>query len=275
MTLTSIPTHLVANIAFGRCDTNEMIYAKALLEQIPDHSLTVFDKGFLSAEILCGLSSGERSRHFLIPAKSNTRGEMVSGKPDDALVRMRVSPQARQKCAELPGWWTVRAVRVLDSGGRERVQLTSLTDRRRIKPADLNACYERRWQVETSYRELKQSMLGSELTLRSRTVEGICQEIWGALIAYNLIRREMASAAFEAKCKPTVHSFVYSFHLIQHEMMWAARTPALAKLPAVLKWLREHLKRLINVKRPGRQCDQAVKSRPARYAVRYLRKDLN
>ncbi|MBY4722407.1 IS4 family transposase, partial [Burkholderia contaminans] len=46
VTLSSLPTHLVANIAFGRYDTNEMLYAKQLLEQIPDHSLTVFDKGF-------------------------------------------------------------------------------------------------------------------------------------------------------------------------------------------------------------------------------------
>jgi len=52
VTLTSVPTHLVSNIAFGRYDTNEMLYAKQLLAQIPDHSLTVFDKGFLSAEIL-------------------------------------------------------------------------------------------------------------------------------------------------------------------------------------------------------------------------------
>ncbi|WP_246794420.1 IS4 family transposase [Burkholderia perseverans] len=275
VTLSSIPTHLVANIAFGRYDTNEMIYAKSLLAQIPDHSLTVFDKGFLAAEILWGLSSGERNRHFLIPAKSNTRWEVLSGKPDDALVRMRVSPQARQKCPDLPEWWTARAVRIQDARGRERVLLTSLTDRRRFKLADLAACYERRWQIETSYRELKQSMLGSELTLRSRTVDGIYQEIWGALIAYNLIRREMASAAFEAKCEPTELSFVRSFHLIQHEMMWAARTPAFAKLPTVLKRLREHLKLLINVKRPDRKCDRAVKSRPARYAVRFLRKNLN
>lgn len=32
---------------------------------------------------------------------------------------------------------------------------------------------DRRWQIETSYRELKQSMLGSGLTLRSRTVDGL------------------------------------------------------------------------------------------------------
>jgi hypothetical protein len=76
---------------------------------------------------------------------------------------------------------------------------------------------------------------------------GVYQEIWGALIAYN-IRREMACAAWEAKRAPTDISFVRAFHTIQHEMMWAAVTPAYAKLPACLKRLRERLKRLTNEK---------------------------
>jgi hypothetical protein len=275
VTLTAIPTHLIADINFGRYDTNEMVYAKSLLAQIPEDSLTVFDKGFLAAEILCGLTMNARNRHFLIPAKANTCWEVVSGSADDAMVRMRVSPQARQKCPALPEFWSVRAIRAIDARGRERVLLTSLMDRRRFKPADIVACYERRWQIETSYAELKQSMLGSELTLRSRTVAGVYQEIWGALIAYNLIRREIACAAREAKLAPTDISFVRALHTIQHEMMWAALTPAFAKLPACLQRLRERLKSLPNEKRPGRACDRVVKSRPKRYTVRYLRKDLN
>ncbi len=148
------------------------------------------------------------------------------------------------------------------------VMLTSLSDRRRFKPADIVACYERRWQIETSYRELKQSMLGMELTLRRRTVEGVYQEIWGALIAHNLIRREIANAAFEVKLAPTDISFVRAVHTIQHEMMWAAVAPAFAKLPACLQRLRERLKALPNERRPGRTCERVVKSRPSRYAVR-------
>lgn len=275
VTLTAIPTHLVAGASFGRYDSNEMVYAKGLLPQIPDDSLTVFDKGFLAAEILCGLTMGGHNRHFLIPAKSNTCWEVTAGTAEDATVRMRVSPQARKKCPALPEFWQARAIRTIDARGRSRILLTSLLDRRRFKPADIVACYERRWQVETSYRELKQSMLGMELTLRSRTVDGVCQEIWGALIAYNLIRREMASAAREAKLAPTDMSFVRAFHVIQHEMMWAAVTPAYAKLPACLRRLRERLKSLPNVKRPGRSCDRVVKSRPSRYAVRFLNRDHN
>ena len=76
------------------------------------------------------------------------------------------------------------------------------------------ACYSRRGQIETSYRELKQSMMGMALTLLSKTVDGVMQEIWSALTAYNLIRLEIAKAALEAKCAPTDISFIRAFHTI-------------------------------------------------------------
>lgn len=271
VTLTAIPTHLVADINFGAYGTNEMVYAQDLLPQIPDHSLTVFDKGFLAARILCGLTMNGHNRHFLIPAKSHTRWDVIDGTPDDATVRMRVSPQARKQSPELPEFWLARAIRTIDACGRERVLLTSLDDRQRFKPADIVACYGRRWQIETSYRELKQSMLGTELTLRSRTVEGVYQEIWGALIAYNLIRREMATAAWQAKLDPTDISFVRAFHVFQHEMMWAAVTPAFGKIPAWLDRLHARLAFETVEKQRGRECPRVVKARPKRYAVRHIK----
>lgn len=157
VSLTAVPTHLVADIAFGRYGCNEMLYAKPLIERIPDDSLTIFDKGFLAAEILWGLRMGGSERHFLIPAKKNLQWELLSGSADDGIVQMKVSPQARRKNPALPETWTARAIRDEES---ERVLLTSLTDRRRFKAADILACYRRRWEIETSYRELKQTMLG-------------------------------------------------------------------------------------------------------------------
>ena len=46
------------------------------------------------------------------------------------------------------------------------------------------------------------------MTLRSQQPQGIEQEIWGALIAYNLVRLEMAKAAIVAKVEPTDLNFV-------------------------------------------------------------------
>lgn len=274
VSVTAIPTHLVANVAFGEYGQNEMLYAKTLIAGIADHSLTVFDRGFLSAEILLGLTQGGQERHYLIPAKSNTKWEVLSGEEDDCLVRMRVSAQARAKSPELPEHWTARAVRMVCASGKQRVLLTSLLDRRRYKAEALAECYRRRWEIETSYRELKQSMLGEALTLRSQQPEGVEQEIWGALIAYNLVRLEMAKAALQAKVEPTDLSFLRALHILQHEMIWAVGM-APGKLPAHLLRLRLQMQFAIVEKRRGRQCPRLVKALPQRYAVRVLKKDLN
>lgn len=273
VTLTALPTHLIRNAVFGPYSTNEMVYAKELVAAIPADSLTVFDKGFLSAEILCTLTAGTDNRHFLIPAKANTKWEVLEGDELDAIVRMRVSPQARAKCPALPEFWEARAITVVDPKARKRVLLTSLRDRRRFRPEDMAACYDRRWSIETSYRELKQTMLGNAFTLRSKTVDGVYQEIWGTLTAYNLIRLEIAKAALTVKCEPSEVSFIRAFHLIQFELHWAAVTRSYGKLPASMTHLRERLVSLLNEERPGRQFDRAVKGRPKKYAARVLKKN--
>ncbi|WP_211468492.1 transposase, partial [Collimonas silvisoli] len=192
-----------------------------------------------------------------------------------ALIQMRISPQARRKCPELPEFWQARAITVVDPSARKQILLTSLFDRKRYKAVDITACYERRWQIETSYRELKQTMLGKTLTLRSKTVEGVYQEIWGTLTAYNLIRLEMAKTALAVKCEPTEISFVRAFHVIQYELHWAAVTRSYGKLPALLQRLRQRLVALLNEDRPGRHYDRVVKALPQRYSVRVLKRDLN
>ena len=118
VTLTAIPTYLIRNATFGPYDVNEMLYAKELLAFIPDDSLTAFDKGFLSAKILCTLISAGSNRHFVIPAKANARWEIVKGTAEDGVVAMRVSPQARKKCPNLPESWRVRAITVIDQSAQ-------------------------------------------------------------------------------------------------------------------------------------------------------------
>lgn len=272
VTLTAIPTHLVTEAAFGIYGKHEMEYAKELIGKIPDHCLTVFDKGFMSAAILHQLSSQGTERHFLIPAKINTRWEVMEGSADDALVRMKVSPQARAKCPSLPDYWQARAVRIIDQRGRARTLLTSLTDRQRFTADEIAQCYRYRWHIETSYRELKQAMLGMALTLRSQTVKGVQQEIWGCLIAYNLLRLEMAKTASDAHCEPTEISFVRAMHIFQYELMWAAVTRSQGKLPALLQRLRTRLQELPNKPRPGRINPRVVKSVRQKYDVRPLNK---
>lgn len=275
VTLTSLPTHLVRAAEFGPYADSEAALAKELIGSIPDGSLTIFDKGFFSAEILCRLLVEGENRHFIIPAKSNTVWEKISGSDTDRIVQMKVSAQARKLYHDLPEHWEARAVTFTDKQGKERTLLTSLRDRRRFKVSDIEGCYLRRWEIETSYREIKDTMLKKALTLRSKSVEGIHQETWGTLIAYNLIRLEIAKAAASAKCEATKVSFILAFHLIQSELHWAAITRSYGKLPNSMKRLRDRLVSLLKPDRPPRSVEREVKRPAQRYPFRVTKKAAN
>lgn len=272
VTLTSVPTHLMLDARFAPYKTSEMELAKELLASIPNNSLTIFDRGFLSAEFLCQLVSGGEGRQFLIPAKRNTKWKLIEGTEADGLIEMEISDAAMKRDPTLPATWRARAIKIPDATGEISYLLTSLTERRTIKAKELIACYFRRWEIETSYRELKHAMLGSAHTLRSMTVEGVQQEIWGALIAYNLVRVEIARAAAEAKCEPTSVSFILALHTIQYECFVAAATQAQGKLPLGLKRLRQRLVLDLKDARPGRQFDRVVKAKAQRYPEKRLSK---
>jgi len=77
-------------------------------------------------------------------------------------------------------------------------------------------------ELELGYDELKTHMLDRQETIRSRTVEGVKQELWGILLMYNLIRVEMVRIAKEADVPPARISFVAAMRYIRDEWAWCA-----------------------------------------------------
>lgn len=270
LTLTALSTHLVRAAVFGEYGKNEMRYAHDLLQALPDHSLSVFDKGFLSAGLLLQLEEGGTERHWLIPAKANSKWERLDSHPTDYRIRMKVSPQAREHNPALPAYWEARAIETVSPQGRRRILLTSLLDRNAWPAKDIAQQYQDRWRIETSYRELKQDMLGDELTLRSGTAQTVRQEVWGALLAYNLVRLEMAQVAGQAQVEPTDLSFTTALHYLRYEWSWLAISSPGA-LPSHLLRLRERLgELLLSRQRRGRQCPRVVKKPPSRYPNKHV-----
>jgi len=270
LTLTALATHLVRDAVFGVYGKNEMLYAKDLLTAVPDRSLTVFDKGFFSASLLLQLQMTGQQRHWLIPAKRSLVWERLDPTPNDYRVRMSVSPQARKADPSLPAFWEARAIETTSRHGKKRILLTSLMDTKAYPALEIMHQYEERWRIETSYREIKQDMLGSQLTLRSGTPETVYQEIWGALLAYNLVRLEIAEVAVEAEVNPTQLSFTTALHYLRHEWGWMA-IEAPGKIPAHLLRLRNRLGDLLLAQKRGRICPRAVKSRSQKYATRFVK----
>jgi len=260
-------SHLLAGVWFGPYGgTNELEHAKELRGSLPDHSLTVLDRGFLAASMLLGIESEGQHRHWLTRAKSNSKWRVLKclGTGDE-LVEMDVSRHARSQDPTLPRTWTMRAIRYQRPGFRPQTLLTSLLDAKQYPTDEIIALYHERWELELGYDELKTELLDREETIRSKTRKGVEQELWGVLLAYNLVRVEMERVAKIAKVEPTRISFVESLRLICDEWMWLSVTSPGA-IPKRLASMRANIKRyILPPRRPKRLYPRAVKIKMSNY----------
>lgn len=86
--------------------------------------------------------------------------------------------------------------------------ITSLLDDARFPAAEIRTLYHERWEIELGFDEVKTHMLDRLEAIRSKSPTAVAQEMWGALIAYNLIRLEMQRVARELGVHPLRISFV-------------------------------------------------------------------
>lgn len=264
--LMALRSHLLASVAFGPYAVGEHGYATQLWSAVPDDSLTVVDKGFFAANVLIPLARSGNNRHWLIRAKKNLRWRVLDRLgPKDLLVEMDVSSFARAKNPTLPKTWVARAITYQRKGFRPQTLLTSLTDAQQYPAGEIPALYHERWEIELGYDEIKTEMLDREESLRSKSADAVTQELWGVLIAYNLVRLEMQRVAKEAGVEPTRISFVAALRLIVDEWLWLLVTSPGA-IPRHLRDLRANLKHyILPPRRSERSYPRAVKIKMSNY----------
>jgi hypothetical protein len=264
--LMALRSHLLAAAHFGRYEaTHELEYARALYPAIPQGSLTVVDRLYFTASVLLGIEAGGSDRHWLTRAKSNLSARVVErfGSGDE-LVEMEVSPQARKLDPSLPRTWQARRIRYKRPGLREQWLLTSLRDPKRFPASEIVEIYHERWELELGYDEIKTELLDREEAIRSKKPDGVRQELWGVLLAYNLVRLEMESIAREAKIEPTRISFVEALRLMRDEWGWLS-VASPGAIPKRLAALRRSIKRYVLPPRRQRVYPRAVKLKMSNY----------
>ena len=243
--LMALRSHLLASVAFGAYGNGETSYANGLWSSVPNDSLTIVDKGFFGANILLPLQLAGQNRHWLTRAKAKTKWRVVRRKSaKDYLVEMNVSPEARKADPALPVTWQARVISYQRKGFRPQLLLTSLVDPIQFPASEIAALYHERWELELGYDEIKTEMLNREECLRSKSPSSVTQEIWGILIAYNLVRFEMEQTAQELAVEPIRISFVAALHLVTDEFIWLAGTSPGA-IPSRLRDLRDKLARYV------------------------------
>lgn len=258
----ALRSHVLAAFRFADYHTGETTLARGLWDEIPDNSLVIFDRNFLvKKDFIRFEASG--NKHWLSRSKSNTRWASKErlGK-DDELVVLQVDEPG------FPTTWELRAIHYKRKGFPRATLLTSLLDAEKYPAKELVALYHERWETELGYDEVKTHMLDREEAIRSRTPDGVRQELWGIAIAYNLVRLEMERAAKEAKVSPTRISFVAAIAIIRDEIgRLRGERLALGTIPDRLKDLRKNLKRLVlPERRTDRAYPRAVKIKMSNYA---------
>ena len=264
--LMNVRSHIVVDAQISPYRRSEMRLADEFIHQIPDNSITLFDKGFWSANLLIKVSQEGENRHWLIPERKNlVREELERYGKNDRLVRMKVSPQARKQNPALPEYWEVREVSYKVKSGLKTV-LTSLPVGIYSAKAIANL-YQERWEIELGFRDIKSSMQQNAVTLRSKKIELIYQEVWGLLLTYNVIRREASQAAITFDRKPSDIRFKAVCQYIAVQLIVMAAANPVSGTGRRLSELRSGIGGLFLERRPRQTTPRTVKISKTRYPV--------
>lgn len=189
---------------------------------------------------------------------------------DDHLVQytkpQRPKWMSPEQYAELPGALTLREVRihVAQKGFRTRqlVVVTTLLDPQQYPAEEIAALYRRRWQAELNLRSLKIVLQMDHL--RCKTPHRVRNEFYMHLVAYNLIRRMTAVAAFRAGVKPWTVSFKGALQTINHLLLaLGSRVSTADWCDALLEAIATH----VVGNRPDRFEPRVRKRRPKQYKL--------
>jgi hypothetical protein len=229
MILMDAESRQVNDVAFGRRTDSERDLCSRLIHRLGHGDLVLHDQGLAGAWLLEEfLKQGCR---FLVRAPLKWTPRIIQRFADgDYLVRIQVKysvPEAKRGANE------GRATRIIELelrmieyriGKRQRVRLlTDLTDPIAFPARELALTYHTRWDVEIGLDEIKTHLAAvthgiQKTTFRSKTPEGVIQEAYGLLVAYNIIRELMVNAGHAHRIPHLEISFVESLETIRRAM---------------------------------------------------------
>lgn len=265
VSIIAVGSRLVASFVVGSLDQGEQTLAEMLFGDLPDHSLLTLDRGFVNYANFVRIPRSGTERHFLCRGKSNLQTKLIrSLGAHDSLVEIRLSARQRKNDPTLPETLVVRQLDYQIRGFRPSTLFTSLLDPELYPAKDLIRLYHKRWEIELAYDEIKTDTLEQEESLRSKNPDLVLQEIYGLLIAYNLVRVMMARAARDAGVEPCRMSFRNSLAHVRYFFLIAA-VLAPGNLPRLYRKLSADLALLVLPPRRNRRYPRAVKIKMSSY----------
>ena len=218
-------THAVFAAQVGTYSESEAVLADRLVDRLAPGMLLTADRGFFSYALwrkasACGADLLWRIR----TDKSGPKPVHVEDLPDGSwLADLR---QTHSKAARAAEPMRVRVLDyTLDDGRHEDSEnatgyrlFTTVLDPSEASATDLAAAYAQRWEIESTFDELKTHQRGPRTVLRSKSPDLVLQEIWGHLCCHFAIRSLMAEAAAHAGRDPDRVSFVAALRITRQTL---------------------------------------------------------
>jgi hypothetical protein len=177
--LVAAGTRCLLGAVWGPTASSEIDLALRLLDRCSAGLLVIADRGFASSRFLTQLAEAEAG--FLVRITANWKPATLDRLADGSRLVMTAGRRLRLIEAEI----TI----VTEAGtqtGAYRL-LTDLVDPDRYPAIELIELYHQRWEIETTYMELKSTLL-RRTVLRATDPDGIDQELWSLLALYQTIR---------------------------------------------------------------------------------------
>jgi hypothetical protein len=255
-------TRVPYRFALGPKRQAEKTMAEPLLKELRKDDLLLMDRGFWSYGLFCRIAKQEAFFAIRQIAQASLKPLRTLG-PKDTLVRYAPTDKKWRKLG-LPQAMELRRIVYQVRGFRPSAVITNLTDPQVISRAEWvgmttvheagrvldDSIYHRRWEIETSFSELK--VIQKMKTLRGRTPGSINYEIASHVLLYLLVRWLMVEAAVKYKQDPLRLSFTEAVREIdvmkQTLMIASPLRVGEVLLPRLLERIAEHRVPL----RPGR-----------------------
>jgi hypothetical protein len=258
----------------GPLSQGETTMALQLLPHVRANDLLLLDRGFFSYGLLARIH--QRGAFFAIRLKKGVKlRRLRSLGYRDQLMCWRPK-KIRQKAEDepLPPALDLRQIRYQIPGYRATTLLTNHIDPRRISREDWvrfvtdteaskalqPGLYHRRWEIETTFRELKITQ-GLEGGLRSRSPEGIAFEIGSQLVLYLIVRWLMVEAAKANGVDPLRLSFIHALREWR-ELAAALLLADPERVPLLLAALLQRIAYHRVAYRPGRHYSRPNDTKP-------------
>jgi hypothetical protein len=208
-------------VALGGYKDSEMSLAHQSVGHLAPGMLCLADRGLSGFPLWQAAQATGAELLWRIP--KNRKLPVIKRLPDGSYLSMIEPAPATQR--NMTGSTKPITVRVIDyqlpgMPDAEPIYrlITTLLDHEKADAVALAALYQARWTIETTLAELKTTLKGADIVLRSKTPDLVKQEFYGLLLAHYAIRKLMWEAALTRDEPPERLSFKQAVNTVRRKL---------------------------------------------------------